>query len=284
MRSILASLLTALSVHALPELSISKRDRHNNGATSVFARSVGLDKRQDTIASNIFNVPSWTNGGGYYTNGMVHPLQGSVGHSRLYFLPTNTFPSVSVGTPPQLQTVLIDTGSSDLYFDASSAATCKKTTGRKSCQGGSFDRSKSSTYKELDALPGFNVTFGDGSTAFGPYGKDVIGIGDIFVSPVQFGVAEEVDSTTGPAIGMLGLGYDTNEAARSGSDLYTNLPGVLAASDEISSKLYSVYLNDASLLKFKNCFVSNRTNDFQTQILAPYSLVESTGRSTQAIS
>lgn len=108
--------------------------------------------------------------------------------------------------------MIIDTGSSDLYFDATSASTCSlPSTNANSCQGGTYDKTKSSSYKEVEPAPSFNTSFGDGSSASGPYGSDVIGIGNVQVSPAQFGVAETVDSTTGYAIGLLGLGYSTNE-------------------------------------------------------------------------
>lgn len=57
---------------------------------------------------------------------------------------------------------------------------------------------------------------------------------------MQFGVAQQVKSTTGYAIGLLGLGYSLNEATR---DIYPNFPEVLVEAGEIDSRLYSVYLN-----------------------------------------
>ncbi|KAK4624521.1 putative aspartic-type endopeptidase OPSB [Fulvia fulva] len=225
MRSTTLTPLLLASASALPELSISKRDKHNNGRTNVFARAVEaltFEKRQDgTVSTNVFNVLSWSAGGAYYTN-------------------------ITVGTPPQEQTVIIDTGSSDLYFDATSAATCNlPSTNANSCQGGTYDKTKSSSYKEVEASPAFNTSFGDGSSATGPYGSDVVGIGDIQLSPAQFGVAETVDSTTGYAIGLLGLGYTTNEAVTDPRNFYQNLPEVLKEAGVINSRLYSVYLNDA---------------------------------------
>jgi hypothetical protein len=68
---LLASTHAHAHVPALPQLSISKRDRHTGGATNHFARSIPLDllqKRQDTVGSNIFNVLSWSTGGAYYAN------------------------------------------------------------------------------------------------------------------------------------------------------------------------------------------------------------------------
>jgi hypothetical protein len=147
---------------------------------------------------------------------------------------------VTVGTPPQDQVVILDTGSSDLYFDSSSAASCQST-GQYSCRGGSFDYGKSSSYKVVTPSPAFDTAFGDGSTATGPFAEDVIGIGDVSIAGVQFGVADEVNSTTGFAVGLMGLGYSVNEASKRE---YPNIPEVLATSGEIASRLYSVWLND----------------------------------------
>lgn len=72
MRSTTLTPLLLASASALPELSISKRDKHNNGRTNVFARAVEaltFEKRQDgTVSTNVFNVLSWSAGGAYYTN------------------------------------------------------------------------------------------------------------------------------------------------------------------------------------------------------------------------
>jgi hypothetical protein len=154
-------------------------------------------------------------------------------------------PLVTVGTPPQEQVVILDTGSSDLYFDSSTAKTCQGT-GLYSCRGGTFDHADSSTYKIVAESPAFNTSFGDGSSATGPFAEDVIGIGDVRIDGVQFGVADEVDSTTGYAVGLMGLGYSENEASQR---QYPNIPEVLASSGEINSRLYSIYLNDIGELK-----------------------------------
>lgn len=76
----------------------------------------------------------------------------------------------------------------------------------------------------------------------------MIGIGDVRVSPVQFGLATSVTSTTGYAIGLMGLGYSTNEAVVSRQYYYQNMPEVLKDAGEIASRLYSVFLNDAGKL------------------------------------
>ncbi|KAK5722855.1 hypothetical protein LTR17_014241 [Elasticomyces elasticus] len=205
-------LLGATTAHAsLPTLSISKSTLPHL-QPALLRRALG----DGQVETSIYDIITYSTGGAYYAN-------------------------VTVGTPPQPQVVILDTGSSDLYFDAATAPAC--TTPEDDpfgCRGGEFDSSKSETYTIVDPSPAFNTSFGDGSTASGPFAEDIIGIGDVFIDNVQFGVAEEVNSTTGYAIGLMGLGYSTNEATR---HVYPNMPEVLRDTGVINSRLYSVYLN-----------------------------------------
>ena len=187
---------------------------------------------------------------------------------------------MTVGTPPQDQVVILDTGSSDLYFDSSSAASCRST-GQYSCRGGTFDHDKSSTYRVVAESPAFDTAFGDGSTATGPFAEDTLGIGDVQIAGVQFGVADEVDSTTGFAVGLMGLGYSVNEASKR---QYPNVPEVLASSGEIASRLYSVWLNDVGAFtsRFTNPQFRQIANTTQTLPAAPSFSVASTPPSTPA--
>lgn len=147
--------------------------------------------------------------------------------------------AVTVGTPPQNQVMLINTGSSDLYFDSSMAPTCRN----HDCRGGAFDPNASSTYHMVDVSPAFDISFSDGSTATGPFAEDTVGIGDVSISNVQFGLAQDIYSTTGPAVGIMGLGYSLDEASER---QYANIPEVLVSSGEINSRLFSVFLDDTS--------------------------------------
>lgn len=147
--------------------------------------------------------------------------------------------AVTVGTPEQEMVVILDTGSSDLYFDAASAPACQSN-GRFSCRGGEFDPSKSNSYNIVQPAPAFNTSFGDGSTAEGPFSSDTVCIGDVCVDNVQFGVATSVNSTTGYALSLMGLGYSENEATR---HEYPNIPEVLKSAGVINSRLYSIFLN-----------------------------------------
>lgn len=66
---------------------------------------------------------------------------------------------ISVGTPGHLQTVKLDTGSSDLFVTDSTTPSFQNNT----CAGCTFNASKSSTFQVV-APAAFNVTFQNGST------------------------------------------------------------------------------------------------------------------------
>lgn len=204
-------------------------------------------------------------------------------HSH-HFKHTNPSAIVSVGTPPQIQTVILDTGSSDLYFDARSASACTEPrTDSNSCRGGTFDSSSSSTYKTT-ITGGFNTSFGDGSTATGDFGTDVVQIGDVSLQNVQFGVARDVDSTTGFAIGLMGLGYSFNEASE---NIYPNMPEVLVDAGAINSRLYSVFLNDVGdatgTILFGGVDTSKYTGDLTTLDLIPQGIETTDGETVNYV-
>lgn len=164
---------------------------------------------------------------------------------------------------------MLDTGSSDLYFDASSAPACQ-TTGRHSCKGGTFDASKSSSYQTVEPAPAFNTSFGDGSTASGPFGRDTVCVGDVCIENVQFGVADTVRSRVSYASSLMGLGYSLIEATH---HKYPNMPEVMADAGIINSRLYSVYLNDegatSGSVLFGGIDTSKYTGPLQTLDLLP---------------
>ncbi|KAI7341475.1 hypothetical protein KC315_g92 [Hortaea werneckii] len=220
----------------LPEIAITKRD----GELKASERARGVEKRADgnrTVETNVFDVRTWSTGGAYYAN-------------------------VTVGTPPQPQVVILDTGSADLYFDSTDAGTCQLT-GKYACKGGTFSPDNSSTYQVVDPFPAFDTAFGDGSSATGEYGEDTVGIGDVRIENVQFGLASSLYITTGYAVGLMGLGYSYIEA-------------VLRATGVTNSRLYSVYLNDLSdisgTILFGGIDPSKYTGDLVTLNILPDAL------------
>lgn len=94
-------------------------------------------------------------------------------YGNVYFL------NISVGTPGQLQTVSLDTGSSDLFVTSSTAAYCQIN----SCEGGTFDMSKSST-AQMVAPDAFNITFWDGSMDSGDLVSDIVSIRDRVITNI----------------------------------------------------------------------------------------------------
>jgi hypothetical protein len=65
--AVAAGLLLASWAYALPEISISKRDRHSQGRSTDVAR--GLLKRDDgTLETNVFDILTYSAGGAYYAN------------------------------------------------------------------------------------------------------------------------------------------------------------------------------------------------------------------------
>lgn len=93
-------------------------------------------------------------------------LMSSVGSSPglMYYV------NFTVGTPEQLQTVIIDTGSSNTFLLATNASFCKS----HGCHRGSFDLSESSTHETIN-LGTFKQAFMKYSTWFkGDYVRDMI--------------------------------------------------------------------------------------------------------------
>ncbi|KAI4766872.1 acid protease [Aureobasidium sp. EXF-3400] len=122
----------------------------------------------------------------------------------------------TVGTPGQLQTVFIDTGSSNTIIFASNASFCEAS----GCHGGTFDLSKSSTYEKTD--PGaFKTSFMMGRTWFkGDYARDVV------------------------QMSLMGLGYSSNMSDRKRKkDMPPTFLEGLVQAGAIPSRLYSIYMN-----------------------------------------
>jgi len=224
-------LFARMSIAALPELQISKHS--STGAMAGTARH--LLKRNGTVETNVAEVLTDSSGGGYFMDSKTGQV---VSHRIVLTLPN----AVTVGTPPQSQEILLDTASSDTYFMTSSACQTLSSTSNP-CRGGSFSPRDSSGYTIIEPSPGFNTSFGDGSTAVGPFARDTIDIGGLVIDNVEFGVVEEASTTTGFTTGQLGLGYSSNEAT---TQQYPNLPEVLVDSGAINSRLYSIYLNEFS--------------------------------------
>ncbi|KAK9387025.1 aspartic peptidase domain-containing protein [Lipomyces mesembrius] len=133
--------------------------------------------------------------------------------------------AVGIGTPPQMQSLLIDTGSSDLVVFSSASQQCRASPW--GC-GGGYNPVASSTYENLEKS--FFFGFGNQSdTARGSFVRDDMLLGDYLVRSQQFALVE--DSILDFDIeGVLGLGYKSMQQAE-------------VKYDAVASKLYSYDVN-----------------------------------------
>jgi len=148
------------------------------------------------------------------------------------------FANVTLGTPAQSLRLHIDTGSSDLWTNSPNSTYCENS--QNVCQGGTYDPTKSTTYRFVNSE--FNISYVDGSGAVGDYATDVFVIGGEELINFQFGIGFQSSS----AEGVLGIGYTLNEVQvnRAGLSPYPNLPQAMVNGGVIQSNAYSLWLND----------------------------------------
>lgn len=152
------------------------------------------------------------------------------------------FATCQMGTPGQAVTMQLDTGSSDIWIPDSSATVCRDA-GGDGCSLGSFNPSKSSTYKTV-GKNNFNISYVDGSSSSGDYFTDAFEIGGANLKNMTMGLGLQTDIS----YGLVGVGYALNEAivgnTQSTSSVYPNLPVNMVKEGLINSVAYSLWLND----------------------------------------
>ncbi|EMC94055.1 hypothetical protein BAUCODRAFT_124789 [Baudoinia panamericana UAMH 10762] len=145
--------------------------------------------------------------------------------------------NASIGTPPQQISLQIDTGSSDVWFFSAAAAK-----GCKTCAGGSYDATKSSTY-ELLAQGEFSISYvTPGSGVTGDYISDTFTIGGITLRNLTMAAAQQAQNVE---VGIMGIGYDTHESlVPNGGQPYPNIIDEMVSQGIINTRAYSLYLDD----------------------------------------
>ncbi|KAL8734495.1 MAG: hypothetical protein Q9166_001395 [cf. Caloplaca sp. 2 TL-2023] len=145
--------------------------------------------------------------------------------------------NISLGTPPQEFTLLVDTGSSDLWVNSPGSDICQYPGYGLCSDSGTYNANASSTYAYLNS--DFDVRYLDGSRGLGDYASDTLRIGsERELEGMQFGIGYQSSST----VGVLGLGYSAN--AGSPGEPYPNLPQRLVDQGHIQSNAYSLWLDD----------------------------------------
>jgi hypothetical protein len=175
--------------------------------------------------------------------------------------------NVQVGTPPQQIALAIDTGSSDVWVLDVTTDLCSDLAMHAEVGTGcqtpcklyfllrlsinhptdflAVDHTKSSSFKIVDPN-GFDIQYGDGSSATGDYFTDVLTVGGASLKAQQMGIASNATLTPG----LLGIGYDLNEASDNAASpeslpfVYSSIIDSMVTQGLISTKAYSLYLND----------------------------------------
>lgn len=154
-----------------------------------------------------------------------------------------------LGTPSQQFNLLIDTGSSDLWVIDESNSYCtddareiSEGTGINCTISGVFDQSESSTYSRNSS--DFFISYGDSTVAEGDWATDTMTLDDHKITAMSFGLG----LTTNSSMGVLGIGYPSNEATAilDSPYAYANLPFRLVQEGIINTPAYSLWLNDAN--------------------------------------
>lgn len=112
---------------------------------------------------------------------------------------------ISVGNPGQKFSVVLDTGSADLWVQESN---CTK------CQGSKYDRAQSSSFSVPDGSPTFRINYGSGSVT-GRLGRDDVSLAGYRVVKQTFGLIDEGSHILGDnGQGILGLAFQSLSNAK----------------------------------------------------------------------
>ncbi|KAI5257190.1 acid protease [Aureobasidium subglaciale] len=159
------------------------------------------------------------------------------------------FVNFTVGTPGQLQTAILDTGSADTILVPSDAPFCKEKGAK--CLGGTYNASASSTF-EMITSSALDANYGETGTDSGfvaDLATDVIQVGDVVVSGAHFGIAGQAEGNflgDGSYAGIMGLGYSAMEAVKKGQPYYPTFVESLVGAGAIASRVFSLYLNEVN--------------------------------------
>lgn len=149
------------------------------------------------------------------------------------------YADVEIGTPGQKVSLILDTGSSDVWVLDKNADLCTNSTMQYALGGGciaTYTPSDSSTYEEV-GKDEFSIQYVDRSGASGDYIKENLKVGGSVIKGLQMGLAEKSSINSG----LLGIGFSSNVVA---DEPYPNIMDELLNQGLIKTRAYSLYLND----------------------------------------
>jgi hypothetical protein len=193
-------------------LSLRTFKNHQKHAQALWRRNTNNLTKRAPFSADLQNYP-YVGGGFYYVN-------------------------ATVGNPPQVVPLDIDTGSDDVWMFG--VGTCEND--NRVCIGGSFNETASKTVTVIDK-GGFQVRyFTQGSNVTGDYITDSFTIGKQTVKNLTMGVATHATSAS---TGIMGLSFDRDEVLGAANPKsYPSVMDLMKQQGLISTRSYSLYLDD----------------------------------------
>lgn len=162
------------------------------------------------------------------------------------------FTYIEIGSNNDTVRVLVDTGSSDFWVagynvcedEADNDFTIDNSTLNYNCSlYGYFDPETSDSFISNDTE--FFLSYGDGSIAYGTFGRDTVKFGNFTVNDVNLAIANFTNATSG----TIGIGYEATESTDFGSISnehykYISFPRKLVEDGIINKASYSLYLDE----------------------------------------
>jgi len=224
--AIIATLLAISSNAAIMKLPLKKVPETNAQKLDRYART------GEYLTQKYFSNPRRVQANSL---SFVPDADGKVPHGvpLSNYMNAQYFAEISIGTPPQTFTVVLDTGSSNLWVPSTRCSSIACFLHRR------YDADQSSTYKSNGTA--FAIRYGTGSLE-GVISNDVLTIGDLTIKGQDFGESVKEPGLTfafGKFDGIMGLGYDTISVKHVTPPFYHMVSRGL-----LDESIFSFYLNN----------------------------------------